>query len=70
MLPVMLPSESSGSPYRKLDSAMPHRSGAPTLATVFAQRQNDRHRVLSRRSAHSNETARTTRRTSRASRAR
>ena len=57
-LPAQSLLESSGTPPRRLASAIPQSIGTPKLATVFAAAQNARHRVPSPFSRHSNETTR------------
>jgi hypothetical protein len=60
---VKSPSEPSGTPCRRLASATPQRNGAPKLDATFAPSHVARQRGLSLLFHHSNETARTIRKT-------
>ena len=68
--PTKFPSEESGTPPSRLESAIPQMSGAPNEAIVFAHVQTPRQRGLSALPRHSKDTTRTIRRTRIKSRAR
>ena len=57
------PSESIGTPYRRHDNPIPHRSDAPKLPIVFAHVHVARQPGVSLFARHSNETTRTMRQT-------